>query len=1622
MVPPGRPGTIPVPNARVELLGTGLETVSDASGFFRISGVTREAKQLLFRADLDADSRADRQKLLTLDAARVGPGQQVNVGDVLLSENAIVRGQVLLGDVSTPSGHAGTLIFVPEGPFTATSSDDGSFVFNEMPEGTASVAFFRAGYRPRSFDSVTLSSGQALTLRGVTLERETAPVEPVTLSGRIRLASGSPAPDVAVTLTSAEDQREVTTGPDGRYEATGLIPGVFSLIAVKDGSLPARVSNIAAISGRIELFDITLNAIPVSGTGGGGPGTGGGPGGGTAIGGGTAGGAAIGGGAALGGGAAIGGGAALGGGAAGGGNVAGGRVGGGSAGGQSVLPPPRPSGLTALAGDGQVTLTFAPSPGATSYRIYWSNQPNVSKTNGTVLPQVNSPTLHQGLSNGVVYYYVVTAVNAGGESPDSIAASAIPSAMAGQMNPHVLSRRPDVGARSVPSNARINVRFDRDLDGTTATIANAHVTLDGGLVGTTVSAAGPLLTITPSAPLQFETTYQVTLGTGLRDTMGQALQQPDVYRFTTASPSPVLSAQPGNSATTLTWTAVVGAQHYVLTRTRSNQPQIFTVSGTSFTDVGASNGTLDTYVVVAVTPFGVTPPSNVVSVTPQPSRPLAPSSLEVIAGRSTALVTWSFVNLATGYSIYRAPQPGGPYTRVRNGYQATTFFETGLPPGQPVSYVVQTEVNALVGAWSQPSTDVMRANALPAPANFVATPGNGWVRLTWSAVPQSEGYVVWRSRFPSENPRLIGWVPVGTRFDDLSATVGETFRYFVAASVRGEIGDPADAEVSPIPGLVLPPPTLSPPNVEVNRVTNFASNAVSGTATEFFRSTSPDAGYVPVSQTDTTVDGGTTYYYIARSSLAGVFSEFSPPVEITPAAAVTPTALQNISVTVSSTSADVTFDAQPNATSYQVGRATMPGETPVVTCIASGPFNNRCTVSGLTSNQQVYLSARAMNGNTDGPWSAEIPIRPTNLGTTAGLTAASVNTREGNGLVTIAWAPVQQATTYRVFRQTRRTPWVGIGTISSLSIQDSNVTNEVEYRYAVLAADVTGSNNKFSPATVTAFVRPSASLPFRPVNMTVTPTNQGAVVQWTPVAGAISYFVTAGLSPGASAFPNSGNRSCGSGDPFLTRCQLPLDNGTAYFVSMFVSTPRGGTSATTDEVQVTPNPNAPAPVGSLSVSPGNQSMVVTTPPVSGAQYRLWRRTASTPLVEVGLLNTPYLLESQPNGVRFEYAFQPVTVDGAGPITASTPAAPSFLAPLVPNVIEVAPGPQAAFVWWSPIEGSTSYRLSIGPSQTGPFSVRDSTSGAFSTTTGLSGLTNDSSFFVVVEANSPGGTSAPSMPIQVTPRATALPGNLTSPTYAAGNQAVQMWWNAVPQATGYQILRRANDGPWAVLTTVTSRRYTDFNVENGESWRYQIRPIGPSGAGTSGGESGERTALATLPTIPKGLTVRSAQGGVFVEWQPVASASGYNVLASSQIDGNYGVGCTTSGEWETRCRIVTSGAQFIVVAARGAPGEVGVTSTAKSGSPNPALPPQPSVSVAVMGGTLQVSWSAIAQVTRYRLYRRSPTGAPSLIHETPTGTSFMDSGLTSGQTYIYYLEPENAVGVGAWSPPASAVAP
>lgn len=92
----------------------------------------------------------------------------------------------------------------------------------------------------------------------------------------------------------------------------------------------------------------------------------------------------------------------------------------------NIPAPSTPSSVTVTAGDGNVTLNWTAVTTATSYNAYYRTTTGVTVANGTKITGIASGGQVASLTNGTTYYFVITAVNAGGESTPSGGVSATP--------------------------------------------------------------------------------------------------------------------------------------------------------------------------------------------------------------------------------------------------------------------------------------------------------------------------------------------------------------------------------------------------------------------------------------------------------------------------------------------------------------------------------------------------------------------------------------------------------------------------------------------------------------------------------------------------------------------------------------------------------------------------------------------------------------------------------------------------------------------------------------------------------------------------------------------------------------------------------------------------------------------------------------------------------------------------------------------------------------------------------------------------------------------------------------------------------------------------------------------
>lgn len=98
----------------------------------------------------------------------------------------------------------------------------------------------------------------------------------------------------------------------------------------------------------------------------------------------------------------------------------------------STPPPAAPENVRVQVGAAELIVSWSAAAGASSYNLYLAAEPGVTKENyqskegGLRRSGVSSPHTESGLTGGVTYYLVVTAVNAAGESAASAEVSATP--------------------------------------------------------------------------------------------------------------------------------------------------------------------------------------------------------------------------------------------------------------------------------------------------------------------------------------------------------------------------------------------------------------------------------------------------------------------------------------------------------------------------------------------------------------------------------------------------------------------------------------------------------------------------------------------------------------------------------------------------------------------------------------------------------------------------------------------------------------------------------------------------------------------------------------------------------------------------------------------------------------------------------------------------------------------------------------------------------------------------------------------------------------------------------------------------------------------------------------------
>jgi hypothetical protein len=380
--------------------------------------------------------------------------------------------------------------------------------------------------------------------------------------------------------------------------------------------------------------------------------------------------------------------------------------------------PAAPTGITTTSECTSATLTWAPSPGATSYTLRRAS--TCGGSGAAVIPNVTSPYVDSTLTEGNSYLYWLTATNGcGTSSPSSCAFVSTPNAPTAPPAP-VAS---NVTCRSV------DLTWGASSSASPVTYDVYRTTGNGCFNGFPVNStplAGRSFTDGNLAP---GTTYGYFV-TATND-CGLSLDGGCTV-ITTPPPCP---ATPTNvlatgscGDVTIEWSPAVGATSYDLVRGLACGPAEWTLSGVSspFHDTTAEPGTNHAYWVIAQSASGPSLPSSCSlaarSVTPVPT----------IAGDMTNNCPSASATISTesGMSNYQWYRNGTPITGENGSTHQATYSAM-----YQVSYSSPEGCTGLSDQWS-----VTIWPCLP-PSEVASGPGI-WNSITWS------------------NDQTLGWPPL----------------------------------------------------------------------------------------------------------------------------------------------------------------------------------------------------------------------------------------------------------------------------------------------------------------------------------------------------------------------------------------------------------------------------------------------------------------------------------------------------------------------------------------------------------------------------------------------------------------------------------------------------------------------------------------------------------------------------------------------------------------------------------------------------------------------------------------------------------------------------------------------
>ena len=951
-----------------------------------------------------------------------------------------------------------------------------------------------------------------------------------------------------------------------------------------------------------------------------------------------------------------------------------------------------------------------------------------------------------------------------------------------------------------------------------------------------------------------------------------------------------VTATPGLSSLVISWAAASNANGYKVqwksgSQSYSTSTRQATATGTSYTITGLTAGTTYTVRVIATrTNAPDSAASSEATGTPQQAAAGVPGSVTATPAVQSLVVSWSAATNASGYKV-QWKSGAQAYDAARQATTTSTSHTiTGLTAGTEYTVrVIATRTNAPDSAASSEATGTPQQPASGVPGSVTATPAVQSLVVSWSAAANASGYKVqWKSGSQSYNTSTRQATASGTSHTITGLTAGTTYTVRVIATRTNAPDSAASSEAtgtpqqpaSGVPGSVTATPAVQSLVVSWSAAANASGYKVQWkSGSQSYSTSTRQATATGTSHTITGLTAGTTYTVrvIATRTNApdsAASSEATGTAQY-PAAGVP----GSVTATPALNSLVISWSAATNAGGYKVQwkSGAQAYNTSDRQATASGTSH---TITGLTAG--TTYTVRVIATRTNAPDSAPSSEATGTPPAAAGVPGSVTATPAVQSLV-VSWSAAANAGGYKVQWKSGSQSYdtsTRQATTAGTSHTITGLTAGTAYTVRVIA---TRTNAPDSAASSEATGTPQQAASGVPGSVTATPALNSLVVSWAAATNADGYKVQ--WKSGSQSYDAATRQATATG---TSHTITGLTAGTEYTVRVIATRANAPDSAASSEATGTPQQAAAGVPGSVTATPGLNSLVISWAAAANAngykvQWKSGAQAYNTSDRQATASGTNHTITGLTAGTTYTVRVIATRTNAPDSAPSSEATGTPPAAAGVPGSVTATPAVQSLVVSWAAAANASGYKVQWKSGSQSYAAARQATaSGTSYTITGLTAGTAYTVRVIATRTNAPDSAASSEATGTAQYPAPGVPGSVTA---TPGLSSLVISWAAASNANGYKVQWKSGSQSYSTSTrqaTATGTSHTITGLTAGTTYTVRViatRTNAPDSAASSEATGTPQQAAAG---VPGSVTATPAVQSLVVSWSAATNASGYKV--------------------------------------------------------------------------------------------------------------------------------------------------